>query len=781
MDEGWRAERKCWESVCVQFHAQVDWRVPDFEEVVLAEFDPNKPLPPREKLSEADEILRRARIEEINDRIRRWYKYRIRRLRKPRFLVGDVTKDPYAVLVAKLSGVHSPPKARQAYQQFMRESMADKIMPAVATRWAEECENNAELRGKSPKAGFRALIARELFDALPKEEQSALGARARSEADSNRKNFMNALRDPPSNAPADRQKCIDGAADFMAPVLRGLQEATGMHALLVLGGPMPRDGGQLRTIHVSYGRNNTAAGLHFAQWDKKRFSENVLGFFTEYLETAFTREQCLDAALPAAVPVNLGDAPYRMTQTPGPSAAHTGDSALDDMDLQKPLDEDSDSESSESSDEDEDEDDEDDDEHEEEPVAKKHKTAASRQHQSSIPRDEEGLTLDERRARNIARNRADLRAIELAHPITPPKRKPVQKRKPKAPPAGAQQLRHKSARHAAVGASTLASADTGEMDLNGEVPDIPTASPVTQSSSSQDATSATVPPTSTGDTANTRTSDTANTRASDTADTRTSDTADTHASDTADTCMSNTSNPAPPAGTMDSAPTWHETSTVDPALTWGIQPPAPAPIVALPADPVLPVIPPASTAPPSSVAPLCPAKAPPWFRDAHASMTEQDLGCHYHAVVAAWTRVEAASKYEHGPQNLANDKRPKQVSSWINGARGKRVCVTEVTNVKAYEKAWNAWWATLQPKWRKKDVDGAWSVIGGYGEDGKEWGPLTRWGINGTLSIVASLYFWGQGVGDDNTHRIAWEAAVLDVAWMLEGLALFYEKFNRRF
>jgi hypothetical protein len=89
------------------------------------------------------------------------------------------------------------------------------------------------------------------------------------------------------------------------------------------------------------------------------------------------------------------------------------------------------------------------------------------------------------------------------------------------------------------------------------------------------------------------------------------------------------------------------------------------------------------------------------------------------------------------------------------------------------------WWGSLQPEWREKDADGSWSVARGYGGGGREWGPLYQWGVNGVLSVVASLYFWGCSVPE--TGRAEWEAAVNDVAWMFEGMATYYELFGKRF
>ncbi|KAJ6561830.1 hypothetical protein B0H19DRAFT_944383 [Mycena capillaripes] len=186
--------------------------------------------------------------------------------------------------------------------------------------------------------------------------------------------------------------------------------------------------------------------------------------------------------------------------------------------------------------------------------------------------------------------------------------------------------------------------------------------------------------------------------------------------------------------------------------------------------------------PPASLAPKCPAKAAVWFVDAHAEMTCTDLDCHFHALIAAWTRVEAASRYESGSTKLSTTGRPVQVKTWVAHAQGKRPCDTSIPDVAVYAAGWQLWWDALQPAWRKRDGNGKWSVDGGYGRDGKEWGPLYQWGPNGTLNVVASLYFWGIAVRESTgPSKDLWEEAVLDVVWMLEGLAQYYEMWNGKF
>ncbi|KAJ7176156.1 hypothetical protein C8R43DRAFT_1118683 [Mycena crocata] len=183
MDEGRRAERKFLRKVCNEFHIRVPWRTQDHEEPVLREYDLSKPKE-KEILSEEEEVEQRTRMKVLDKRIRRWYTYRISRIgRRRRSAVLNPTKDPYAVLLAKLTGLSAPPKARQAFQQLMKESYNEKVAPAVAEKWAKEKEMNTAVaeRSKEPKAGFRAEVARECFARLPEGEQQEILGRARDD------------------------------------------------------------------------------------------------------------------------------------------------------------------------------------------------------------------------------------------------------------------------------------------------------------------------------------------------------------------------------------------------------------------------------------------------------------------------------------------------------------------------------------------------------------------------------------------------------------------------
>lgn len=78
----------------------------------------------------------------------------------------------------------------------------------MAEQWAAklaEDPGNPDLK-KQPKAGFRAQVARELFTQLDKAEQQDIGRRAKEEGAARKEAFQAALKNPASQAPADRQK-----------------------------------------------------------------------------------------------------------------------------------------------------------------------------------------------------------------------------------------------------------------------------------------------------------------------------------------------------------------------------------------------------------------------------------------------------------------------------------------------------------------------------------------------------------------------------------------------
>ncbi|KAJ7825539.1 hypothetical protein B0H13DRAFT_1918601, partial [Mycena leptocephala] len=64
-------------------------------------------------------------------------------------------------------------------------------------------------------------------------------------------------------------------------------ERTGLHGVVILGGPIPKYGGDLRTCYVSYGRNRTHSAQHMHNGLRSVGTPKVVGLMKEYLQTAF--------------------------------------------------------------------------------------------------------------------------------------------------------------------------------------------------------------------------------------------------------------------------------------------------------------------------------------------------------------------------------------------------------------------------------------------------------------------------------------------------------------
>ncbi|KAJ7618965.1 hypothetical protein DFH06DRAFT_1011688, partial [Mycena polygramma] len=172
-----------------------------------------------------------------------------------------------------------------------------------------------------------------------------------------------------------------------------------------------------------------------------------------------------------------------------------------------------------------------------------------------------------------------------------------------------------------------------------------------------------------------------------------------------------------------------------------------------------------------------PAGTPEWLMNAIKDIAGVPLGASYTSVLEAVIRVEGAQGFDADVTALSKVGRPDVISFWVKGGRGsKSKKIPFIKKLDAYPKAWQGWWDSLQPAWRRRGANGQWSIGGDYGED---WDILDRRGVNGVINLPASLYFWGRQVhgarakeGEEwfKKNVKVWDAAVHDVAWMLDGL-----------
>ncbi|KAJ6568310.1 hypothetical protein DFH09DRAFT_1313762 [Mycena vulgaris] len=326
LERGWRAEHDYFAKVCNEFHTQISWQLADHKE-------PELPLPNYDSLApqtveimeEEERAERHDHIEALNVRIRRWLKYHVRSLRRKIISKADTHDNSFAVLLAKLSGLVSPLKARQAYQQWMRESYDTQIASVVAERWeARAIEKDRAMNSKKPDAPFRSAVARKLFAALPDAGREAVRGRAAAEAAAAKAAYLKGLKEGPGKSPEARQRCINALGVFMTPIMKGIQEHMGLQGFLVMGRPMPKYGGEIGTMHISVGWNLSAIPITFPSWNKTRFAQDILGFTKEYLQTAYTSRECAEAALPDGA--SLADAWYTMEDGGGSGSCSDLDS-----------------------------------------------------------------------------------------------------------------------------------------------------------------------------------------------------------------------------------------------------------------------------------------------------------------------------------------------------------------------------------------------------------------------------------------------------------------------
>ncbi|CAA7268955.1 unnamed protein product [Cyclocybe aegerita] len=159
----------------------------------------------------------------------------------------------------------------------------------------------------------------------------------------------------------------------------------------------------------------------------------------------------------------------------------------------------------------------------------------------------------------------------------------------------------------------------------------------------------------------------------------------------------------------------------------------------------------------SSSTPIAPpSDAPDWLPPALSMLQQGSLGEPWIALVRTWLSFEVQSHYEP-VANLSATHRPPAVRDWIQRARAP-AWRPQIPNVGKYGAQFWRWWAGLQPSWRR-DEDG--DVVMGAVEG--DWEPLRRPGVNGLLSVLVALFFWGGKVQKTRVAKEKWLLAVKDV------------------
>ncbi|KAF9472819.1 hypothetical protein BDN70DRAFT_763239, partial [Pholiota conissans] len=127
---------------------------------------------------------------------------------------------------------------------------------------------------------------------------------------------------------------------------------------------------------------------------------------------------------------------------------------------------------------------------------------------------------------------------------------------------------------------------------------------------------------------------------------------------------------------------------------------------------------------------------PDWFKSAISMLSSADLGPEWQELLELWKNFEVKENYRHVAK-LGNSHRPISIKDWIQRGRSPvwRPVIAKPAN---YGKEYMRWWTLLQPAWR---LSSRGSII--FNEIDGDWESLRRPGVNGLLSVLASLFHWG--------------------------------------
>ncbi|PPQ77783.1 hypothetical protein CVT26_005395 [Gymnopilus dilepis] len=233
--------------------------------------------------------------ERTDRRIKRWY---LTRLGKEEAAKGasvlkklskDVDlQDPLTVLTLRLLG-NSASKPRK---------------PIDYNLWAhdnrETVNKHYKLRDAAPKVRMnlkiRAEVAQELFKNQSPLVQKAYADKAEQQHADKVKKWEESLSRV-DVSPQSQQKCIDGLAGFMQPVLDLVAAQTGMVGTLLMGGPEPASGGRLNVVSLHSGTTKGAVQAAFPEADVEAYQKRFLPIFCEFVQKCFTLEDCNASSL----------------------------------------------------------------------------------------------------------------------------------------------------------------------------------------------------------------------------------------------------------------------------------------------------------------------------------------------------------------------------------------------------------------------------------------------------------------------------------------------------
>ncbi|PPQ84051.1 hypothetical protein CVT24_007929 [Panaeolus cyanescens] len=258
-------------------------------------------LPDAERLSESEFEVEMARwkertatIKKIKAKISRWLSYQYL---KDNSMVKKNLKgshNAYASLIFQLSGKRmKKPRLLSAMSVWRRTpSIRESLERAARARCIAQKKPL-----KTGLAPAREEIANSRFNLLSEEEQESYANQGIREHDAAMKQWKKDKKKPLKTDPRSRQQCIANLPAVVQPLLDLIADATGWKVTLLAGGPCPARGGRMSMVNVHSGTTRGEVPMTFGQFESVRYKKYLTPMFTNFLRNAYTVEECRERAL----------------------------------------------------------------------------------------------------------------------------------------------------------------------------------------------------------------------------------------------------------------------------------------------------------------------------------------------------------------------------------------------------------------------------------------------------------------------------------------------------
>ncbi|PPQ77171.1 hypothetical protein CVT26_008091 [Gymnopilus dilepis] len=725
-----RTQRRFFKRFPIDLPDEIEPSPEELAKVDDEEIEIDYPEPDREKLSEEEYEAavkaleeRRKRVAFKKGQIKRWLAYQYQKDHDVDTKFNGA-HNPYRALLFKLTGHQFVrPRAKTAcnvWRKTMRAEIEEKVKAKVAT----------ESIGRGQLAALRDKIAREMFCDLPAEERRKWSDVADKESREALKAWEEEINSPPSKAPEARQKCILGLVRFVQPILDLICEATGWKASFIAGGPEPAHDGKLNVIGIHSGKTSGDVPMDFGALEREAIRKTLIPMYGRFLKRCYSVEECHARALKSEDSLSMESAGLELE-----GATLFGvDSPYGSVDEKVKV-KDSD---------------------EKVKIPEEIKLPKPRK-SAKAPPQKPSPTMSitpTRGPSNPAPQPASQPPPPRAHsvPRSIPDEPPPYCGPPDAPspPNSPPISRAASVAPAPSNSVPIAPAQVIPPSPPRSLPPSPAPSPPPS------------PPDSMPSASTLSATSSAVSAPSDSMQlVSTSSTSSSAATTPPDSMPSTSPVPSPSLITALAATTSISKATrrskrrrsnlQDSAADLGTPPSKKAKSGR-------------TTRSSAALSANCNTEpSPKWFADTLAMLRSPDLNKHplWVDTVDKWAAFEAKEGYE-GAERLSPSFRPDAIGAWIQRRRSANY--RPPIDVPAYSAAFTKWWTTLQPGWRVLDDEVLVDKVDG------DWSSLRRPGLNGMVSVLVALFYWGCAVDGDAERVGDWQLAVKDCLLVLSHL-----------